>query len=174
MGALIREGVDANRFLETLDSMLEAEEEFDVPPLSNFVDPISDLERPWMSPAVATQGRKTVFMRNFVHAKGVASNVNSGVIVADMGASKQRPCAMLDIACCITASRAEQKRLWWCKVKSGTIVSMKLMSPTEMLTLQGWDENIARKMTGLLEDSAIAHAAGNGMTKPVIRLLLET
>ncbi len=56
VGALIREGVDANRFLETLDSMLEAEEEFDVPPLSNFIDPISDLERPWMPPAVATQG----------------------------------------------------------------------------------------------------------------------
>ena len=118
-----------------------------------------------------------VWSRNMKHllAKAPALLADSGSgpndFVADMGASKQRPCAMLNVSPTVTKARAEQNRLY---IFDASIQTCSVLSVASLALLQGWNRSSYKKMANFIEPALLAGALGNGMTKPVLGDIIRT
>ena len=134
--------------------------------------------RDWQSlEEVSARKRNQVFQRNLNFAKEKVMRetrvLREAYAVVDVGASPGRTACCIGYSCCITASRAEQQRLWICKCRFGDIVTLRKLSSVELAKLQGWRKVHIDEFTRKLSRKSFSHAIGNGMTCDVLRCIFR-
>jgi site-specific DNA-cytosine methylase len=128
------------------------------------------IDLPWvMPPQTSTAMRNRSFALSSLASRPVGT-----MCVVDMGASRQRPVAMIDASPCLTRARSHGSRLWLAQNVAGG-VRWRPLDVLELSRLQGFPDAVAKEILGPggLTVNQFKLALGNAFSFPVMAAVVR-